>query len=209
MLHRLNYNIDRDWQVSGEYRILTQVEAQDSKQGFLVEASRKINDNSKLGIGWNFTTFNDDLTDLGYTAQGPFLRLTAQLYDRTPEEIERARKRRLEEKINLWAWDMINKELARPESPIVAELNRYFTLAQAAHDSGNIEQAQEIYKDIIVAGQMMFEEASGYIHGQISLEEKWKAEHDLATEYFKKGQLIEAKKIWEKIIEEAEKDMLK
>ncbi len=209
MIHRLNYNIDRDWQLSGEYRILTQVEAQDQKRGFMLEASRRMNDNAQLGVGYNFTTFTDDLTDLGFTAQGPFLRVTAKLYDRTPEEMARAKQRRLEESISSWAWAMVNEELARPQSPIVAELKNLFVVAQSMKELGKLEESQRIYKDIIVTGEMMFEEAADYIRSHIAEEEKLKGLYDQANEYFKKDQYDDAKKLWEKILEDAKRSMLK
>ena len=43
VIHRLNYKIDRNWTISGEYRDLAQVEAKDNKQGILLEATRDIN----------------------------------------------------------------------------------------------------------------------------------------------------------------------
>src|SRR5262249_5342569 len=96
MIHRINYHIDRNWTLGGEYRRLTQQEAQDSKQGFLLEATRNINDNTQLAIGWNFTQFSDDMTNLSYTSQGPYLRMTGKFYDRTPEEKARARAKWLD-----------------------------------------------------------------------------------------------------------------
>ena len=64
VIHRLNYKIDRNWTISGEYRDLAQVEAKDNKQGILLEATREINANTELAIGWNFTNYSDDLTNL-------------------------------------------------------------------------------------------------------------------------------------------------
>src|SRR6185503_17329985 len=117
----------------------------------------------------------------------PFIRLTTKLYDRTPEEIERARQRHLDDMINLWAWKMINVELATKDSPVVRQFNEYYGMAQAAHDRGDIEEAQRIYKDIIVAGQMMFEEAAHYVRNRIDVEDKLKGDYDQATELFRHG----------------------
>jgi uncharacterized repeat protein (TIGR01451 family) len=97
-INRLNYNINIDWQVAGEYRVLTQKQAEDRKHGVLVEVARRIGDFIQVGVGYNFTEFNDDLTNLYYTSQGPFLRVTGKFFDRTPEEIERARQRSLRER---------------------------------------------------------------------------------------------------------------
>ncbi|MBU0468336.1 MAG: DUF11 domain-containing protein [Candidatus Omnitrophica bacterium] len=208
MIHRLNYKIDRDWSIGGEFRTLSVVEAKDIKRGLLIEASRNLGDFSQLGLGYNFTTFSDDLTDLDYSSQGPFVRMTGKLYDRTPEERERARQRWLDEKIRGWAWVMVNEELLKKDSPVLQELNEHFIMAQEVYDKGEIEESRKIYKDIVIAGQMMFEEASAYIRGAISKEEKLKEMKVLADQYFKNGQYEKAKKILEKILEETNEPML-
>jgi uncharacterized repeat protein (TIGR03803 family) len=92
MVHRLNYNIDHNWQIGGEYRILGQEEAEDYKHGALIEVNRRIGDFVQLGVGYNFTKFNDDLTHLDYTVHGPFVRATTIFFERTPEEIAAARE---------------------------------------------------------------------------------------------------------------------
>jgi hypothetical protein len=209
MVHRLNYNIDRNWQVGGEYRKLTQVEAKDSKQGFLLEATRKINDFAKLGAGYNFTTFNDDLTNLNYTAQGPFLRVTGSAYDRTPEERARARAKWLEERVSRWAWVMVHKELEKPDSRIVREMNMLYAMAHLAEEQGRFEESKQIYTDIVMAGQMMYEEAAQFIRTQVKFEETLQQYSVQADEYFKKGELIKARQLWEKILEEAQNTQAK
>jgi len=45
----------------------------------LLIVSRYIGDNLKVGLGYNFTDFSDDLTDLNYDHQGVFLNLTGSL----------------------------------------------------------------------------------------------------------------------------------
>jgi len=208
MIHRINYRVDRNWQVSGEYRRLTVTEAKDSKQGFLLEATRNINDNAQLGIGWNFTNFSDDLTALSYTSQGPFLRMTGKMYDRTPQEKARARAKWLDDRITQWSWIMVKKELAKPGSKVTAELNNMFVLAQQAQKAGRYEESKQIYKDVIMAGQMMFDEASQYIRSKIAFEEKLQEYDKAAQEYFKGGEYIKARKLWEKIVEDAQKRVI-
>ena len=39
---------------------------------------RVLSDHIKLGGGWNFTDFSDDLTNLSYTHRGAFLNLVAK-----------------------------------------------------------------------------------------------------------------------------------
>ena len=209
MIHRLNYKVDRNWTVSGEFRSLTQVEAKDNKQGLLLEATRKINDNTELGLGWNFTQFNDNLTNLSYTAQGPFVRMTGKFYDQTPEEKARARAKWLDAKVSAWAWVMVHNELAKKDSKIVLELNRMFAEANTARAQGRLEESRQIYKDIVAAGQMMFDEASEYISSRIAFEEQLQQLDKTAQGYFKGGEYVKARKIWEKVVEDASKGVVK
>jgi hypothetical protein len=95
-INRLGYNINEDWQVAGEYRLLTQKQAEDRKHGALFEVSRNIGDYFQIGAGYNFTEFNDDLTHLDYTSHGPFIRITVKLFDRSSREKVRAKQRRKE-----------------------------------------------------------------------------------------------------------------
>ena len=101
LINRLGYNIDEEWQIAGEYRLLTQKQADDQKHGALIELSRNIGEFIQIGVGYNFTDFNDDLTRLDYTAHGPFFRITGKFYDRTPEEIERVKQKQKERKEEL------------------------------------------------------------------------------------------------------------
>ncbi len=81
-------------------------------------------------------------------------------------------------------------------------------MAQRAHEEGRLEESRQIYKDIITAGQMMFEEAAEYIRGHISTEKKLQEMNDLADQYIKNGQYDKAKKILEKILEDIQKGVV-
>ena len=48
-------------------------DAGDSRSGFLVAAYRHLGEHIKFGVGYNFTDFSDDLTDLDYDSQGIFI----------------------------------------------------------------------------------------------------------------------------------------
>jgi len=209
VIHRLNYKISKDWTISGEYRDLVQVEAKDNKQGILLQATRAINQNTEMTIGWNFTDYTDDLTNLSYTAMGPFVRMDGKFYDRTPEEKARDRAKWLDAKIDQWAWILIRKELSKKDSKIVLELNRLLALAKLAQKQGNYEESKQIYKDIITAGQIMYDEAYEYIRNRIDVEEKLVDLEKTARQYFKGGEYVKARKIWEKVVEDASSGMVK
>jgi hypothetical protein len=79
LINRLNYKLDGYWGLSGEYRILNQHQADDRKQGLLLEINRNIKDSLQLGVGYNFTRFSDDLVHgNNYSAQGLYFRVTAK-----------------------------------------------------------------------------------------------------------------------------------
>ncbi|MFH0763239.1 MAG: hypothetical protein V1925_05060 [Candidatus Omnitrophota bacterium] len=101
-INRLNYKFDEYWGLSSEYRILNQRQADDRKQGFLLEVTRNIGDFVQIGVGYNFTRFSDDLVHgNNYSAYGPYFRVTAKFYDRTPEEVARINKKRAEQRKEL------------------------------------------------------------------------------------------------------------
>ncbi len=71
-VNRLNYNII-DYDIFLEYRVLKNTLAKDQKSGYLLGVYRDMGNNLKLGLGYNFTDFNDDLTKLSYDAGGLFI----------------------------------------------------------------------------------------------------------------------------------------
>jgi hypothetical protein len=62
-----------------EVRLLDVPAADDSRAGALVGVYRHINNNVKLGGGFNFTDFSDDMTDMSYRSHGWFVNLVSKL----------------------------------------------------------------------------------------------------------------------------------
>jgi len=167
MIHRLNYNFDRDWQAGLEYRRLVQNEADDCKQGVLFELSRKIGEYAQIGVGYNFTDFNDDLTHLDYTSHGPFFRITATIYEPSPQEIEKAKEKRLEAKINKWTKKIANSKLAISGSEVSKELHEYFYQARQLMKERDFEAAKELYQKITTKAEAIYEEAERYVRSSL------------------------------------------
>ncbi len=63
------------WDVMVEGRMLDLPDAKDSRSGVLVGIYRDLGNHIKAGVGYNFTDFSDDLTDLSYKHQGVFFNL--------------------------------------------------------------------------------------------------------------------------------------
>ncbi len=78
--NRINFHVTRKWDVALEYRILMQSSALDTlKQGALVEIDREFYEYVRLGVGYNFTDFSDDLRNTNsFKSNGPFVRMTGK-----------------------------------------------------------------------------------------------------------------------------------
>ncbi|MSQ20669.1 MAG: hypothetical protein EXR39_14185 [Betaproteobacteria bacterium] len=76
---RIDWHVIHKWDLTLEGRLLSLPEAQDKRGGALVVLYRHMSDHIKLGAGWNFTNFSDDLTNLSYTHQGFFINLIGKL----------------------------------------------------------------------------------------------------------------------------------
>lgn len=69
---RINFKY-ADWEYQLEGRTLRTSLADDHKDGIVTSIYHNISNNAKLGIGYNFTEYNDDLTRLNYDARGWFI----------------------------------------------------------------------------------------------------------------------------------------
>jgi hypothetical protein len=70
---RAEWHFVRNWSGLVEWRRLSAREAGDAKRGALVGIYRYISKHLKVGVGYNFTRFSDDLTNLNYNNKGVFL----------------------------------------------------------------------------------------------------------------------------------------
>jgi len=75
---RADWRVMRQWDLALEGRVLSVEQAKDTRSGALVALYRHLSNNLKLGAGWNFTDFSDDLTNLSYTHYGAFVNLVAK-----------------------------------------------------------------------------------------------------------------------------------
>ena len=76
---RGDYRFRKNWEVLVEGRMLDMADLDESRSGALAAISRYVGDHLKIGIGYNFTDFSDDLTDLSFDHSGVFLNLTGTL----------------------------------------------------------------------------------------------------------------------------------
>jgi hypothetical protein len=70
------YDLVRKWDALAEYRWLRVDENDSDRHGFLVGVDRQLGDHFRIGLGYNFTDFSDNLTRLDYEYKGFFLNIT-------------------------------------------------------------------------------------------------------------------------------------
>ena len=70
---RADWHMTHQWDALIEGRLLNLPEAEDRRSGMLFAIYRHFNQHIKAGVGYNFTDFSDDLTDLDYDSQGVFI----------------------------------------------------------------------------------------------------------------------------------------
>jgi hypothetical protein len=75
---RATYAIEQQWELSGEARVLVLQDLDVSEYGALVTVYRSFGDNAKIGLGYNFGSFSDDLRDTTLDDEGLFLNLQAK-----------------------------------------------------------------------------------------------------------------------------------
>lgn len=71
---QVRYELRSQWHALAEYRILD-VKDGGFKHGFLLGVDRDVTKNLRIGIGYNFTQFSDDMTDFDYDKKGFFLNI--------------------------------------------------------------------------------------------------------------------------------------
>jgi hypothetical protein len=79
LVARADFHIVHKWDALIEARQLTATEIRNVRSGFLVAIYRHINKNVKFGMGYNFTDFSDNLTDLSYRSRGFFVNIVSTL----------------------------------------------------------------------------------------------------------------------------------
>jgi outer membrane protein OmpA-like peptidoglycan-associated protein len=72
---RVDWKVVRRYDWLLELRTLRASELKERRSGLLTAGYYHVNENFKVGVGYNFTDFSDNLTDLSYRSRGVFLNL--------------------------------------------------------------------------------------------------------------------------------------
>jgi hypothetical protein len=75
---RADLNIVHNWDALAEARVLWTQQSKSTDVGFLLAGYRHFGDNFKLGVGYNFGRFSDDLRDQSFSSHGIFLNAVGQ-----------------------------------------------------------------------------------------------------------------------------------
>ncbi len=76
---RGDYRFLDHYELLVEGRMLSMSDIDERRVGALLAISRYLGDHLKIGVGYNFSDFSDDLTDLSYDHQGFFLNITGSM----------------------------------------------------------------------------------------------------------------------------------
>lgn len=76
---RADWHFVKEWDAVAELRKLRATEAQDARAGMLLGVYRHVDKYVKVGVGYNFTRYSDDLTDLSYRSKGWFLNVVGTM----------------------------------------------------------------------------------------------------------------------------------
>jgi hypothetical protein len=76
---RADFEFKENWEGLVEGRMLETPDTGESRSGTLIVISRYLNRHVKIGAGYNFTDFSDDLTDLSFDHRGAFLSITGAM----------------------------------------------------------------------------------------------------------------------------------
>ena len=72
------FHVTHKWDILMEARRLEANQADFSETGVLIAGYRHVGNNLKIGLGYNFGEFSDELTDLTLDDRGPFINLIAK-----------------------------------------------------------------------------------------------------------------------------------
>jgi len=75
---RLDYHVVKKWDLLAEGRVLSSSLADDKQFGALLGIYRHVGPNAKIGAGYNFSKFSDDLRDFSSDSDGFFINLVGK-----------------------------------------------------------------------------------------------------------------------------------
>lgn len=155
----------------------------------------KLYDQANLRLEWGFPVGDDTLT---HSADSWF-HFAFEMQERLPEEIKRIQEELLEDRIRSSAWELVNAELSRPESPVRKKLVSYAMFAQAYYKRGRLQAAKACYEKVITLGTSLYEQSQAYARKSLRKQKELEQTRAIALAHFKEGRFSEARDLWEKV----------
>jgi hypothetical protein len=79
MIVRIDWRLGQDWEGLAEGRMLDLLDLDEQRAGALVGIYRYLGEHIKAGVGYNFTDFSEDLSDLSFNHQGVFINVIGSM----------------------------------------------------------------------------------------------------------------------------------
>lgn len=142
LAQRFNFHLTHKWDLVTEYRTLTSRQAKDTKDGYILEIDRLIGDNLRVGTGYHFARYDNELTPSSeYKAQGFFVRFTGTFFDWS-EEKQAERRLETEKKKE-------EKENHRPEQEKKERIVFLIKEGRAAYNQKDYVKARTIFEEVL------------------------------------------------------------
>ena len=164
----------------------------------------KLFNQAALRLEWGYQIGEKPQTEEGKTR----FHFSVNYQEQLPDEIERIRKLMEEEGIKKWAWQILEKELANPSSPLRKKLYKYYYLAYTAEIKNDLQQSREYYLKIILLGEDLYRQSENYVRLSLAQKKKLRGYKQAASKQYKEGDFEGAKKTWQRIIDEAKEEPL-
>jgi len=76
---RIDWHFRQEWEGTIEGRALTEPDLNQTRSGMLVALYRHLGKHVKAGLGYNFTNFSEDLTDMSFKSHGIFMNVVGAM----------------------------------------------------------------------------------------------------------------------------------
>jgi opacity protein-like surface antigen len=148
LAHRLNYHFNDKWDIIAEYRTLHQKDS-DTLNGFIFEVDRLLNDYLRVGVGYHFAEYQNEMTPTyDYRAKGFFFRFTGTFAWFTPEENKQHRQNIIVAKQKKDMLKYIQIKLEENEGALLKTINERLTSATQELKKKNCEKAMLLYSEL-------------------------------------------------------------
>ena len=155
----------------------------------------------KLEWGFQLKLLGQDPLTEGYAPSR--FHISLNIEDKLPSEIERIIKEMREERMRKEAWNLVDEELALPNSPIRKKLDDYIRLADGLYMQGRLKESRELYAMVINMSKSLYKQAEIYVKECKLHEDSLDKKSLEAMVVYKEGKLIEARKLWEEVSKES------